>query len=627
MKGFVSLVLVFIIGLLAPALTAFPSPVTDHGVVADVAYPAFGGSVTAVNVQGDRLVVCPVWTGWNEEGVRGSAFLTVNLENGTATMTETVYGDTAFGSFLSETNQLYFAQSGELVAFDVNKQRVRKLGKHPRRFPIWFTSDSRGRIYIVCYPNAELLRYDPEKDELHNFGAMADESWPQYARVDMDASDWVYIAIRHKAANIVGFHPATGERREYLDADERVYVDKVAHYQATDGAVYIRLDSDGKWRRFLQGEMTFVDRPHPERAMYRNATRSPHVFPDGSRVSEVRIPERNLVLHEPDGVAREIPFDYEAEGARIYSLAGYNGDVFGSTGLPAITFRLNADGGAIPRTQVPAVLHMNVWTVQAGKLYGGAYSNGYLFEYDSATALEGGFKPVFTDDEARDFFGRPYELIAHPDGKTVIMTGNAARAREGGGMLLYDTASGEGRVLTPQQLIPGQAIKSLVALENGDLLGGTTTGAATGGIRVADEAEMFRLSWPDLEVTHRWKPLPGIAAVYDLLLCGNRVFGLSSNSDLFVIDSKTRETLHVEQLSGYGEPTGAPGRQTTNVMVAGTSGEIYLLFTGAIIRVDTETFAHEAIYKPERNLTGSLARVGDTLYFASGANLLSLPLR
>src|SRR5690606_35090286 len=109
--------------------------VRDHGPVAPVAFPVFGGSVATTGPGGDRVVVCPVWVGWNDEGVRGSAFLTINVDNASTTLTPTVYGDTAFGSFLSDANKLYFAQDGQLVEFDVAQNRVREIGKHPNRLP------------------------------------------------------------------------------------------------------------------------------------------------------------------------------------------------------------------------------------------------------------------------------------------------------------------------------------------------------------------------------------------------------------------------------------------------------------------------------------------------------------
>src|SRR5690606_17730872 len=194
-------------------------------------------------------------------------------------------------------------------------------------------------------------------------------------------------------------------------------------------------------------------------------------------------------------------------------------------------------------------------------------------------------------------------------------------------MLLYDTHAGKGRIVKPEQLIPGQAIKSLVVLENGDLLGGTTTGAATGGTRVASEAEIFRLSWPNLKVTARWKIEPSTTAISDLLLARNNlVFGLTANQHLFVIDPKTNKTLHTEQLLDYGEIAGAPGLQTTNVMVAGEDDNIYILFTNGIARVNIVSFSHEYISTSESILSGSLPRVKDTGYFASGAYLLSIPL-
>jgi len=493
--------------------------------------------------------------------------------------------------------------------------------------PLWFTSDDHGRIYFVSYPNADLGCYDPAKDTLRNFGPLAVEDWPQYPRIEIDDQGWVYVPIRHKAANLIGFNPATGERREYLKPSERIQVDNVLHYRATDGAVYIKLDSDGKWRRFHAGEMVFVQSPNPERAVWRNATRNPNLYPDGSSVKAVNIPERNLVVAEADGTERRVDFDYDAEGARIYSLIDVAGILYGSTGLPPLVFRFNPEGERLQRTKVSGILHMNAWAVQNGKLLGGAYSNGRVFEHKPQGNLKDAFNVVYSAEEARALVGRPFDMVAHPDGRHILMAGNPSRGLAGGGLLVFDTETREGRLLEPDRLVPEQGTKALVVLPGGDVLCGTTTSAATGGTRMATEAKLYRLSWPELRKLGEWTPFPGLSAFNDLVVAENGlVFGLTSDQDLFVWNPETAEMVHSDKLLDYGENTGAPGLQTTNVMACGPDGQVYVLFAGGLVRVDPKTFRHEAVYRSAVPLTGSLARVGNRFFFAAGAHLLSYEL-
>lgn len=601
--------------------------ISDHGTVAAVAFPVFGGHVTALNADGDRMVIVPVWTGWNESGERSSSFLSVNVENGEAMMTEPVFGDTAYGSFLSADNLLYFMQKGYLLTFDVKKGTVRKLGEVPHRMPLGFTCDPQGRIFFSSYPNAELLCYDPAHDRLTNYGPVAKESWPQYPQIAVDDQGWVYITIRHKAANLIGFHPETGERREYLAPEERIPINKVWHYRATDGAAYIKLDSDGKWRRLHAGEMTLVQRPNPDRAVWRNATREPNQYPDGSRVSSVQISNRNLKVHELDGTDRLVKFDYDVNGARIYSLTSVSNQVYGATGLPPRLFHFDPETEQMQDTKISGVLHMNAWTAQNGKLYGGGYSNGHLYEYDPNAPGADAFRDVYGSEKVRDSLGRPFDLAAHPDGKHILMTGNPARGRAGGGLLVFDTETGKGNLLTHKELVEEQGAKALAILPNGDVFCGTTTSAATGGTRTATEAKLYRLSWPDLQKQGEWAPFADLSAFNDLIVAGNGlVYGLTSGRDLFVWNPETAEMIHSEKLLDYGENTGAPGLQTTNVMALGPDGQVYVLFTGGLVRVDSETFQHEAIYRSSVPLTGSLTRVGRRFFFAAGAHLLSCEL-
>lgn len=594
--------------------------------MAPVAFPVFGGPVAVSTPEGNRYVVAPVWTGWNDDGVRSSALLRIDVDSGETRMTEPVFGDTAFGSFLSREGKLYFSQRDQLVEYDARTHELHTLGKIPTRMPLWFTGDEKGRIWFASHPNAELVSYDPATKELKNHGAFAKETWPQYAYIAMDAQGWVYAAIRYNAGNLVGYNPATGERRTFLSAEERKYTDECSIYRATDGAVYAKLDSDNKWRKLENGTMTLVKRPEPGRAVWRTAMTKPEAFSDGSSFASVNIPGRQLTVRELDGSRRVVNFDYEADGARIYSLLALDNSIYGSTGLPPVAFSLDAKTGARSGATVSSVLHMNVWAAQGGKVYGGGYSNGALYEYDpAANSFPAAMRMLTVPKEARESVGRPFEMIAHPDGRHVIMTGNPSRALAGGGMLILDTHTSESRLITHEKLAPGHGIKSLAALPDGDLICGTTTQAATAGKSEGGEAGLIRLKWPGMEVVSRWTPLKQETAINDLVLAPDgRLFGLADSRRLFVFDPAKGKLLRTVLLDAYGENTGAPGNQTTNVLTFGPDGALYAMFSRHIVRVDPLTLQHRSVHESATVLSGALIRADRRLWFATGAKLLSL---
>ena len=145
---------------------------------------------------------------------------------------------------------------------------------------------------------------------------------------------------------------------------------------------------------------------------------------------------------------------------------------------------------------------------------------------------------------------------------------------------------------------------------------------------MAGEAKVYRLDWSTRTVSAQVVPVPGAAAIHDLTLGGDGlVYGLASGETVFVMDPNSLKILGVQKLTGYGETTGSPGLQTTNIMVA-HSDAVYLLLTHAVVRLKFAAglIVHEPLARHEAPMTGSLICQGDRLYGACGAELLSFPL-
>lgn len=610
---------------------------TDHGIAADVAQPAWGGRLATVDSDGRRVLVAPIWTLWTEEGRRGTSFLFVDVETGETEQTDPIIGDAAFSTFLSPENKLYYSLNRELVEVDVDTRTLQRVGEIPYRMPLRFTTDDNGIIYAGMFPNAEVLAYDPQTEELKNYGPIAEETWPQYPFIAVDDEGWIYAAIRHKRANLVGFLPETGERRSFVDEDERVYVDDVDIFRAENGRVYVRLDSDRRWRELYGGEMRFVESPESRRAVYRNATRHPSHFGDGSRFSRWDIPDRRAEIEEDNrNEAREVHFDYESEGARIYSLIeGPEGKIYGATGIPLRIFAFDPETESFEHWGLGNHSgHVNAWAALGEKLYGAVYSSGSLIEYSPHKPFDNA--PIrksrnplhlYGFGEARELFGRPHDIVVHSDGRHVILAGRPARAMVGGGILIYDTKTRSETVIRPENLVSDQATNAIVVLEDGDLIGGTTAVAATGGERVAEEAVIYRLDWEKREVVYRTIPIPNALVIHDLLLGPNGlILGISSNQVFFVFDPEIGEVVHKESISGYGENTGSPGLQSRRVLTEGPDGMIYALFRDVIVRIDPDTFKHIAVGRPGVAMSAGLVVQQERLFFAAGSRLWSFDL-
>jgi acyl dehydratase len=360
-------------------------------------------------------------------------------------------------------------------------------------------------------------------------------------------------------------------------------------------------------------------------------------FPDGSRlVSNMRVDVPNRVLHilEPGAEEpREVAFDYDSPGLGIYSMvAGPEGKIYGATGLPLRIWQFDPETGEMRDGGLGSHGgHVNQWVRQGDLLYGAVYSSGSLIEYDPTRPYDDAPIRESTNPrhlhgygEARDLYGRPAALLAHPDGRHVILGGSAARVHVGGGILIYDTETGEETVLGRDDLIADQGVTAIAALPDGDLIVGTTISAPTAGQTVATDAMIYRIDWESKALVGRWTIDPRTSAVRDLIVPEDGlVYGLTTDNRFFVFDPESAEFVHDEEITAYG---GGTGGQASRVMAIGPEGEIYVLFREAIARIEPGTFEHTEVVRPGPTITTGITIADGRLYFACGARLFSYDL-
>ncbi len=73
----------------------------------------------------------------------------------------------------------------------------------------------------------------------------------------------------------------------------------------------------------------------------------------------------------------------------------------------------------------------------------------------------------------------------------MVLAGTPDYGLTGGGLLFWDSEKKQSALLTHNDVLQWQSTMSLVALPNGELLGGTTTAPGTGGERKATQAELY----------------------------------------------------------------------------------------------------------------------------------------
>ena len=211
---------------------------------------------------------------------------------------------------------------------------------------------------------------------------------------------------------------------------------------------------------------------------------------------------------------------------------------------------------------------------------------------------------------------RPRTALAHADGKHVMMAGFAGYGLCGGGIGIYNLETGSEQLLTADRdLLPGHSCITLKCLPNGDLVGGTSISAPGGGHPTATEAELFIVDWRTKELTFHTAPVPGDANIVSIQVHeSGKVYGLSSNSTLFVFDPASRTVVHSHSLA-------ACGSVPRHALQWGAQGELYAIMSDTIVRIAPDTFAHRVLTSMPVKVTAGGACVGDRLCFAAGSHL------
>ena len=606
---------------------ALPEGVVGHGVAAPVGKSTWGPSIIALeNAAGKRVVFIKLWTGSH------TSYLFIDAETGKTEQVAPVAGGWgAYQVLKGSDGMIYDTMGSHMVAINPETRKSRKIGKTPGGMALSFAEAKDGTIFAGIYPTATLVSYDPKAKKYKDWGALNDEEWPQYPRpLAFDDAGWVYCGIAIVKTQVVGLNRATGEKVELIPEDKRQR-GKPALHLGTDGKVYASAPGWG-WHVLRAGKATPVEKPAAAARV-----RGDKTFPDGSRWVAADVPNRLLrIVDKGEKQPRDVHFDYRSTGVNIYTIAtGPDGKIYGATGIPLRIWQFDPDTGKFwDRGLGGYGGHVNQFALQGDKFFGAIYSHGALIEYDPAQPYDDANmnkskNPRRVDSaaarkRARDLYGRPSAVLAHPDGRHVLVAGAAARTLTGGGMLIYDRQTSESTVLGRRALIRDQATQALAALPGGDIVGGTTVKASTGGTNKATAATVYRMKLDTHKIVGKWVPEPATTGVRDMLVGKDGlVYGLADPDRFFVLDPDKGEFLYDAPVEGYGV---ASGYQAPRCMTWGPDGMIYAIFREAVVRIDPKTRKHEAVARPGVRITTGIAILDGRLYFASGPKLYSCAL-
>ncbi len=599
-----------------------------HGV----ATPVSNHRGTTVAVDGEGRNVVLIWL-YDHRG--GYALLMIDAETGMADEFPMPYppgGDGPFAAILSSQNRYYTHFNSHFVEFDPGKRAFTFFHKTVPQMAMSMTEDDDGRIWSGTYPNSAVASYHPGTGEFRDYGNLYDQNWRQYPRaIAADDTGWIYFGIGSTASQIISLDPESGSAEPLLAEGERTQA-HASVYRDLNGKVYGHTSggSEDGWLELYRGNRTDIGEieNRSEKPFIAGSQGLFHTdFPDGKRMVSCSLVERTLAVADPGtGETREVSFDYSSEGAHIMGVAtAPDNTICGGTAFPMHFFSFNPETGSwINR---PALGQWNTVAREGDMFFIGAYTHGLLEEWDPAQPWvrterdKAGCNPELLY-ECHEVINRPHMLLAHPDGRTVVLAGTPGYGLTGGGLLFWDRQTREHTLLEHTDVLPDQSTMSLVPLPGGGLLGGTTTSAGTGGEQKADEAELYIMDMETKRLDWHAAVFPGVQGYTDM--CpgpSGVVYGIADRRRFFVFDPGDRQVVHQRELDAEFGPT--TSQQGPRVFVTAPDGAIFILFTKGIAIVEPDT--HEIRMPAESPVP--VGPGGDILdgriYFGSGSHLYS----
>ncbi|MCP4642566.1 MAG: hypothetical protein GY851_19130 [bacterium] len=562
-----------------------------HGV----ATPVSNHRGTVVTVDGDGRNVVLVWL---FDNTGGYAILMIDAETGQSEQHPVPWdltGDCPYASILSTGNKYYTHFNNHFCEFDPVKRAFTFCSETAPQMAMGMTEDDTGVIWSVTYPQSGVVSFDPKTREFNDFGHVYKQDWAQYQRpVAADDAGWVYFGIGYTLSQIISFDPATATATPIIAEDERI-----------KGGGTVTRDNNGKvygkngdtWYELYKGEAKVIEEPTIDKKPIITSSQGlfHNKFADGKILKSCDLVNRVITVEDPKtDETKQASFDYTSKGAHIMGVATAPDDtIAGGTAFPMCFFNYN------PRTDEwtnrATYCQCNTVVTQGDRFFVGGYTHGFILEWDPTAewvpTVKGkeGCNPQFLTD-CPSPINRPHDLLAHPDGKTLVLAGTPGYGFTGGGLLFWDRETSEGVLLEHTDILPQLSTMSLVALPEGKIMGGATTAPGTGGQKLADQAELYIMDMATKKLDWHEPVFPGVQHYNDLCVAPNGlVYGFADHKRFFVFDSAKRQVIHEQDTEAtFGRTC---NQQGPRVFVLSPDGVLYILFLKGIAQVDQETHA------------------------------------
>lgn len=605
----------------------------DHGVASPISNHR--GVVSTIDGNGRNIVL--VWL-FDHRG--GYALLMIDAETGKSEEFPMPFNpgqDTPYASVLSSDNKFYTLFRDHFTEFDPVKRAFTYTSATMPQMAMAMTEDDSGKIWAVTYPNSGIVSFDPKTRKLKDYKYVNNENWRQYQRsIVADDTGWIYFGLGNASSQIFAFDPNTGIAKGMLPPAERKLGTAVV-YRDLNGKVYGQAlgSIDNEWYEFYKGESRKIGEyinPKPKKIITDSQNLFYRNFPDGTILKTLDLVNRILITEDPlTKVSKEVTFNYSSDGAIVMGIgAAPDGTITGGTAFPMRFF--NYDLKKDKWVNRAALGQFNALVNQNRKVYFGVYAGGHLIEWDpykpwAATKLNDKDSNPLHLTTVSPTIIRPYRIIAHPDGKTIIMGGTPQYGATGGGLLFYDNATKASVLLTDSEVVTDQTSMSLVPLPHGKLLGGTTTSPGSGGEKKAKEALLYIMDMESKKIEWQEVIFPGVQEYSEMIMTPEGlVYGITDKKNFFVFDPHQKKVIYTKNISEEFGPTTA--EQSPRIFVKGPKGKLYILFgKGSIVQVMPENYEMKLIATSPTPIKAGGDYAHGRLFFVCGSHLYSYRLK
>ena len=612
-----------------PVFESLGIPVTKAGLMGTIVGPG--------PVEGSERIY------FNFRQEAGHLFLVaVDPETGASEQFQSPVGTGAWGFIVGPDNKIYLGthegpnseDSGRILVFDPKQpeKQIQVVGRPSESETyLWmFTVGNNGKIYGCTYPGAKLVSFDPAAGALADLGVMDDTQ--MYTRsICTGLGGKIYLGVGYGRANVVEYDPATGEHRSILPEEFRNDpAQTVASvWRGEDGNAYISA---------MRMEVLNGDPENGE--IKRPASVTLRVKEDGS-VEEVTNPAtavNHLTLHDgrrvnnptldgtydlvsPDGTVTAHTFEYAGQGSGIFIVSnGPMNRIYGGTFMPNELFWYDPATGDMENPGNPTEVGGEIYSMldHHGALYICAYPGSFLSKWDPAQpwnyGREAGSNPRGFGPLGPGHL-RPRAMVHGPD-EMIYIGSYPEYGMHGGSLGVWDPDQ-DRLIENYHPLIKNQSIVSLVYDPETTLVfGGSSTHGGGGTEPVEPEAKFFAFDTTMKRLAFEEVPFPGSPNIRTLCRVDRRVFGVSSDDDLFVYDIDRRAVVQRSKLGA--------GSVLDCSLGLWTDGNLYGLSTNKVFRLDPETCEVTILAEYPNGIRCGFALDEHGIYFGDGAELMRL---